>query len=66
MGFNEHYTEVAIVGAGIAGLAAAKILRQHGVPFQLLEASHRIGGRAYSEQLSNNNWFGNFFNFLTI
>ena len=57
MGFNEHYTEVAIVGAGIAGLAAAKILRQHGVPFQLLEASHRIGGRAYSEQLSNNNWF---------
>ena len=57
MEFNEEYTEVAIVGAGIAGLAAAKILKKHGVPYQLLEASHRIGGRAYSEQLSNNNWF---------
>ena len=57
MGFYEQHTEVAIVGAGVAGLAAAKILKQHNVPFQLLEASHRIGGRAYSERLSNNSWF---------
>ncbi len=57
MSFNEHVTEVAIIGAGIAGLTAAKTLKKHNVSFQLLEASHRIGGRAHSEKLSENNWF---------
>ena len=57
MRLTEQHTEVAIIGAGIAGLTAAKVLKEHSLPFQLLEASHRIGGRAYSEQLSNNNWF---------
>ncbi len=42
-------TDVAIVGAGAAGLAAAKTLSEFGVPFVLLEASHRIGGRADTE-----------------
>ena len=42
-------TDVAIVGAGAAGLAAAKTLGELGVPFVVLEASHRIGGRAYTE-----------------
>ena len=55
--FNERQTEVVIVGAGIAGLTAAKFLEKYNVQFQLLEASHRVGGRAYSEKLSNNNWF---------
>ena len=45
-------TDVAIVGAGAAGLAAARTLRDLGVPFVLLEASHRIGGRAYTEEVS--------------
>jgi monoamine oxidase len=44
-------TDVAIVGAGAAGLAAAKTLADLGVPFVLLEASHRIGGRAYTEEV---------------
>ena len=44
-------TNIAIIGAGAAGLAAAKELRQLGQDFQLLEASHRIGGRAYTEEL---------------
>jgi monoamine oxidase len=44
-------TDVAIVGAGAAGLAAAKTLGELGVPFVLLEASHRIGGRAYTENV---------------
>ena len=57
MGLIEQCNEVVIIGAGIAGLAAAKILEQNGISFQLLEASHRIGGRAYSEKLSNNSWF---------
>jgi monoamine oxidase len=44
-------TDVVIVGAGAAGLAAAKTLGELGVPFVLLEASHRIGGRAYTENV---------------
>ena len=39
---------VAVIGAGAAGLAAALHLRRHGVPVVLLEASGRIGGRAYT------------------
>jgi monoamine oxidase len=45
-------TKIAIVGAGAAGLAAAKELQQLGQEFLLLEASHRIGGRAYTEKLA--------------
>ncbi|MHA1151834.1 MAG: flavin monoamine oxidase family protein [Alphaproteobacteria bacterium] len=45
-------TDVAIVGAGAAGLAAAKTLGDLGVPFVLLEASHRIGGRAFTEEVA--------------
>ena len=41
--------EVAVIGAGAAGLAAAKELAAQGIRFVLLEASHRIGGRAHTE-----------------
>ncbi len=44
--------DVAIVGAGAAGLAAAKAARAKGLSFVVLEASHRIGGRAYTEELA--------------
>ncbi len=40
--------KVYIIGAGIAGLTAAKILQNHGQSFQILEASNRVGGRIYS------------------
>ncbi len=36
---------VLVVGAGAAGLTAAHLLRQHGIDFQLLEASATPGGR---------------------
>jgi monoamine oxidase len=45
-------TKIVIVGAGAAGLTAAKELQGLGQDFLLLEASHRIGGRAYSEELA--------------
>jgi oxygen-dependent protoporphyrinogen oxidase len=43
-------TDVAIVGGGIAGLAAAWELHQRGVPFTLFEGSGRAGGVILSEQ----------------
>jgi monoamine oxidase len=43
---------VVIIGAGAAGIAAAKELQALGQNFLLLEASHRIGGRAYTENVA--------------
>lgn len=40
--------DVVIVGAGAAGLAAAKTLREKGNSFVVLEAMDRIGGRAWT------------------
>ncbi len=50
-------TDVVIVGAGAAGLSAAMECRRLGLQFQLLEGSHRIGGRAYSEEIAADTWF---------
>ncbi|MGI9200313.1 MAG: flavin monoamine oxidase family protein [Woeseiaceae bacterium] len=50
-------TDVVIVGAGVAGLSAAKHLACQGVSFIVVEASHRIGGRAYSEEIGPDTWF---------
>jgi monoamine oxidase len=40
--------DVVIVGAGSAGLAAAKTCRARGLSFKVLEAMGRIGGRAFT------------------
>lgn len=42
--------EVVIVGAGMAGLAAAWRLHQAGVAVRVLEGQDRIGGRMYSQR----------------
>lgn len=44
---RKHY-DVIIVGAGLAGLQAGRMLQRHGVDFLLLEGSQRIGGRVYT------------------
>ncbi len=41
--------KVIIVGAGFAGLTAAKLLHEQKISFILLEARERIGGRVYSK-----------------
>ena len=43
-------TKVIIVGAGMAGLAAAQYLKSIGISFVLLEGSGRVGGRLCSKQ----------------
>jgi monoamine oxidase len=46
--FGMTDVDVVIVGAGCAGLAAAKRLGQAGANFVVLEAMDRIGGRAWT------------------
>ena len=41
---------VVIVGAGFAGLVAARELQMKGIDYQILEARDRIGGRAWTDE----------------
>jgi len=43
-------TDVIIVGAGAAALAAARALRERGVRVEVLEARERIGGRVFTHR----------------
>ena len=44
--------KIIIIGAGAAGIGAGLALQKLGVPFVILEASNRIGGRAYTDTSS--------------
>jgi monoamine oxidase len=43
--------DVVVVGAGLSGLACARELMKNNVPFVVLEADERIGGRLKSDRL---------------
>ena len=43
---------VVIIGAGAAGLSAARELSKQSISFVIVEAADRIGGRAYTESSS--------------
>lgn len=44
--------DVVVIGAGAAGIGAGRALAKAGIPFLIIEAKDRIGGRAFSEATS--------------
>lgn len=49
---NNDSVDVAIIGAGFAGLCAARELEKRGLRVQVLEARDRVGGRSRPGQLN--------------
>lgn len=48
--------KVLVVGAGLAGMVAAKSLQQHGFSVTILESSGRTGGKAGADQVGGQMW----------
>ena len=49
---GEHAVDVAVIGAGFAGLCAARDLVAGGASVEVLEARDRVGGRAWTRELA--------------
>ena len=49
---SREQPDVAVIGAGIAGLVAARRLAEGGMDVVVLEASDRVGGRTVNEPIS--------------
>lgn len=49
----ERKRRVAIIGGGITGLAAAVKLEKANLDYEILEASHRLGGKIKTERIKN-------------
>ena len=50
---DDRVTDVAVVGAGLAGLAAARALRRSGCEVVVLEARDRVGGRTLNQPIGD-------------
>src|SRR5262245_5138040 len=46
------HLDLVIIGAGAAGIGASLAATKAGLSHRVIEASHRIGGRAYTEDLA--------------
>ncbi len=44
----DEHSDVVIIGAGFAGLAAGRELAERGLHVTILEATERVGGRAHT------------------
>ncbi|MCG8348087.1 MAG: FAD-dependent oxidoreductase, partial [Chloroflexales bacterium] len=50
---NENAKQIAIVGAGMSGLAAARLLAQNGLRCTIYEKSRGVGGRAATRRVDD-------------
>ena len=46
---DTNSVDLIVIGAGAAGLAAGKTARKLGLTVTVIEAAHRIGGRAFTD-----------------
>jgi uncharacterized protein with NAD-binding domain and iron-sulfur cluster len=46
-----HPPRAVIIGGGLAGMTAAKVLAEHGMPVTILEAGDHLGGKAASTRV---------------